>query len=102
MASEPAPEPVQAEEPGAVPTWEGPPWMRLAYAIEFLLALIAIVILWSEVGGQGHMDLFPWYPKLSCVLAEAWCCMRFTAALADQPQASRRPPIGWLAAIILV
>jgi len=72
MASEPGPESVPAEEAGVAPTLEAPPWMRFAYTIEFLLALIAIVILWTQVGGQGHMDLLPWYTKLSCVLAAAW------------------------------
>jgi heme/copper-type cytochrome/quinol oxidase subunit 3 len=39
-------------------------WLRLAYAFEFLLALIATLSLWSQVGGQGHLDLMPWYTKL--------------------------------------
>ncbi|HEY6389635.1 MAG TPA: hypothetical protein VIX89_00060 [Bryobacteraceae bacterium] len=93
-----------APEPAAeaVPAWEAPSWMRFAYAVEFLLALIAIVILWSEVGGQGHMDLLPWYSKLSCVLALAWCCVRFTAGLVEQPQSWNRRSVGWFAGIILV
>jgi hypothetical protein len=32
-------------------------WLRLGYAVEFLVALLAILNLWSEVGGQGHLDL---------------------------------------------
>ncbi len=76
--------------------------MRFAYAIEFLLALIAIVILWTQVGGQGHMDLLPWYTKLSCVLAGAWCCVRFTSGLVEQPQTWNRRTIGWFAGIVLV
>jgi len=91
-----------AEDPAAVPAWQVPSWMRLAYAAEFLLALIAIVILWSEVGGQGHMDLLPWYSKLSCVLALAWCCVRFTAGMAEQPQIWNRRSTGWFVGIILV
>jgi hypothetical protein len=42
-----------------------PYWSRLAYISEFLLALIAILSLWSQVGGQGHLDLMPWYTKLA-------------------------------------
>jgi hypothetical protein len=38
---------------------------------EFLLALIAALMLWSEVGGQGHLDLMPWYDKLSLSVALA-------------------------------
>jgi hypothetical protein len=30
---------------------------------EFLLAILAILELWSQVGGQGHLDLMPWYTK---------------------------------------
>jgi hypothetical protein len=103
IASEPGSESVPAEEavPLRIPDVP-PPWIRLAYAIEFLLALIAIVIVWTQVGGQGHMDLLPWYTKLSCILAEAWCCVRFTAGLLEQPQTWNRRTIGWFTGIILV
>jgi fatty acid desaturase len=41
-----------------------PPYpLRLAFMAEFLLALLAILELWSQVGGQGHLDLMPWYTK---------------------------------------
>jgi hypothetical protein len=41
-----------------------PHFLRLAYVSQFLLALLAIFELWSQVGGQGHLDLMPWYTKL--------------------------------------
>src|SRR5258708_28068869 len=41
-----------------------PAWKRIAYAIEFLLATLAIFTVWSQVGGQGHLDLMPWYTKM--------------------------------------
>jgi hypothetical protein len=59
-------------------------WLRLAYAFEFFIALIAIISLWSEVGGEGHLDLMPWYLKLGCIVGLAWCCVRFTAGLVEQ------------------
>ena len=34
-----------------------PYWLRLAFVAEFLLALVAILEVWSEVGGQNHLDL---------------------------------------------
>lgn len=41
-----------------------PPYLlRLAYVSEFLLAILSVLELWSQVGGQGHLDLMPWYPK---------------------------------------
>jgi hypothetical protein len=48
-----------------------PVLVRLAYVSEFLLALIASLMLWSQVGGQGHLDLMPWYDKLSLSVALA-------------------------------
>ena len=80
----------------------GPSWLRLAYAFEFLIALIAVLAVWSEVGGQGHLDLLPWYAKLGCVLALSWCCVRFTAGLVEQPKTWNRRTIAWLAGILLV
>src|ERR1700682_4564416 len=67
-----------------IPAVPGPSWLRLAYSFEFLIALIAIFTLWSEIGGQGHLDLLPWYVKLVCGLAMAWCSIRFTAGLVEE------------------
>jgi hypothetical protein len=46
-----------------------PVLLRLAYVSQFLLALIAALMLWSQVGGQGHLDLMPWYDKLGLSVA---------------------------------
>jgi hypothetical protein len=78
-----------------------PSFLRLAYAIEFLVALIAIVSLWSEVGGEGHLDLMPWYTKLGCILGLAWCCVRFTASLVEQQRIWTGRAIGWFLGILL-
>jgi len=76
-------------------------WLRLAYSIEFLIAILAIFTLWGEVGGEGHMDLLPWYFKLIGVLGSAWCCVRFTAGMVEQPAAWNRRTVGWFTAILL-
>ncbi len=82
-----------------------PSWLRLAYAVEFLIAIIAILSLWSEVGGQGHLDLMPWHIKLACVFGLAWCCVRFTAGLVEQgveqSNVWNRRTIAWFAGILL-
>src|SRR5271166_1608903 len=39
--------------------------LRLAYATQYLIALIAVFVLWSQVGGQSHLDLMPWFVKLA-------------------------------------
>ncbi len=47
--------------------------LRVVYAIEFLMALVAVLEVWREVGGQSHLDLMPWFFKffLACGLAGA-------------------------------
>jgi hypothetical protein len=76
-------------------------WLRLAYALEFLIALIAIVSLWSEIGGEGHLDLMPWYTKLVCIAGLAWCGMRFTAAIVEQQKLWTWRTVRWFAGIVL-
>ena len=31
--------------------------LRLAYTTQFLIALIAIFVVWSEAGGQSHLEV---------------------------------------------
>jgi hypothetical protein len=90
--------PEETREEGATPV----AWLRLIYAFEFLIAIEVIFTLWSQVGGQGHLDLMPWYLKLACVAAMAWCTVRFTAGLAEQPHAWNRRTAGWFTGIVLV
>jgi hypothetical protein len=79
----------------------GPSWLRLAYTFEFLIALMAILSLWSEIGGQGHLDLMPWYTKLICILGLAWCCVRFTAAIVEQQKVWTYRSVSWFAGVLL-
>jgi hypothetical protein len=83
------------------PSPSNPLWLRLAYALEFLVALIAIVSMWSEIGGEAHLDLMPWYIKLSCIVGLAWCSVRFTAGLVENPSVWSSRTIGWLIGILL-
>jgi MFS-type transporter involved in bile tolerance (Atg22 family) len=42
-----------------------PPYLlRLAYVSEFFLVLIAVLTGWSQIGGQTHLDIMPWYDIL--------------------------------------
>ena len=41
-----------------------PKLLRLVYACEFLVALIAVFTTWSEIGGQATLDLMHWSWKL--------------------------------------
>ena len=54
--------------------------LRVVYVLEFLVALIAALDLWREAGGQGHLDIMPWYWKLFLPLGLALAAVRTTAA----------------------
>lgn len=85
-----------------VPAAPGPSWLRLAYSFEFLIALLAIFTLWSEIGGQGHLDLLPWYIKLVCGLGMAWCSIRFTAGLVEEPRAWNSRSARWFTGMVAI
>src|ERR1035438_4290148 len=54
------------------------PILRLAYSTLFLIALMAVFVLWSQVGGQSHLDLLPWWVKLGLGMAAAHTIVRAT------------------------
>jgi hypothetical protein len=77
-------------------------WLRLAYVVEFWIALIAIFIAWSQVGGQAHLDLMAWYIKLICGLALALCAVGITSAIVEKPRAWNARTMIWLLAILVL
>jgi hypothetical protein len=87
---------------GKIPVASGPSWLRLAYSFEFLIALLVTFTLWSEIGGQGHLDLMPWYIKLVCGVSMACCCIRFTAGLVEEPRAWNSRSARWLGGLIVI
>lgn len=76
------------------------PLLRLAYATQFLLALIAVFFLWSEVGGQGHLDLMPWYLKLVLGSGAAFAVVRATAASVGHESAWNGQTLRWLGILL--
>src|SRR5579862_842544 len=54
--------------------------LRLAYTTLFLIALLAVFEVWSQVGGQNHLDLMPWYLKLVLAGGTAFATVKATAA----------------------
>jgi heme/copper-type cytochrome/quinol oxidase subunit 3 len=75
---------------------------RLLYIIEFFLALLATLELWSQVGGQTHLDLMPWHLKLALSLAMAAAAVKATAAAVTTHRAWNRRTIAWLAIVVLL
>lgn len=65
-----------------------PPFLlRLAYISEFFVALIAILLGWSQIGGQNHLDLMPWYDKLVLSVSLALIAVIGTVAAVRQEKA---------------
>src|SRR5215831_11786976 len=72
------------------------PLIRLAYATQFLIAVMAIFVIWSQVGGQGHLDLVPWPVKLGLGVAAAYSVVRATAASVSGERAWNGQAVRWL------
>lgn len=72
------------------------PILRLAYTTQFLVALIAIFLVWSEVGGQGHLDLMPWYLKLGLGTGVAFATVKATMAAVSREGAWNGGTLKWL------
>src|ERR1035438_3960952 len=78
------------------------PILRLAYTTQFLIALIAVFVLWSQVGGQSHLDLLPWWIKLGLGLAAASGVVRATAASVSGDRAWNGQTLRWLGVTLAV
>ena len=78
-----------------------PHWLRIAYVAELLLAIPAVYTLWSQVGGQGHLDMMPWYWKLLLGGAMSLACVFATAAAAERDRALNARVLLWVGVIVL-
>lgn len=76
--------------------------LRLIYALEFLIALVAIFTAWSEIGGQAALDLMHWGWKLGLSVALATAIVGYTSALVSEDSAWSFRSARWLTAIVLV
>ncbi len=79
-----------------------PALARTLYVIEFLIALIAVFTLWSQVGGQGHLDLMPWHLKFSLSVALAAATVQTTSAAASGDRAWNRRAVLWFVVVVLL
>jgi hypothetical protein len=78
------------------------PILRLAYTTQFLIALIAIFVLWSEVGGQSHLDLLPWHIKLVLGGGAAFCTVKATASAVDSKACWNGKTLRWLGLALML
>lgn len=79
-----------------------PNFLRLAYMLEFLLALVATLELWSQVGGQNHLDLMPWYAKLSLTVGLALFTVLGTIAAASHERAWNAKTVACLVIALMI
>lgn len=77
-------------------------WLRFAFICEFLLAVLAVFTLWSQIGGQGHLDLMPWYWKLGLGGGASVALVGLTAALMRQERLATRRVLWWSVVIVLL
>lgn len=76
--------------------------LRLAYAAEYLIAVIAVYVLWSQVGGQSHLDLMPWYVKLGLGAGAALAVVKATTAAVSQENAWNGRTLKWVGILLVL
>jgi hypothetical protein len=76
--------------------------LRLAYAFEFLVAIVAVFTAWSEIGGQDALDLMHWGWKLGLGLGMSGAIVAYTGVLVSEPSAWSPRAARRLTALLLV
>jgi hypothetical protein len=79
-----------------------PKLLRLAYAIEFLVAMMATFTAWSEIGGQDALDLMPWGWKLGFSLSLCAAIVAYTSAIVANNSFWTLRSARWMTAIVVV
>jgi heme/copper-type cytochrome/quinol oxidase subunit 3 len=77
-------------------------FLRIAYAVQFVVTMMAIFEVWGQVGGQGHIDMMPWYAKLLLTGALSLATVKATAAAVDRDRFWNKLTSAWLAAALLL
>jgi hypothetical protein len=78
------------------------PLLRLAYSTLYLIALISFFFVWSEVGGQSHLDLLPWWIKLGLALATAFTVVRAAASAVSGDRPWNGQTLKWLGLTVVL
>jgi heme/copper-type cytochrome/quinol oxidase subunit 3 len=72
-------------------------YLRIAYAVQFVVTLMAVFEVWGQVAGQGHLDLAPWYSKLLLGVALSLATVKATAAAVRRDKIWNAQTSKWLA-----
>jgi hypothetical protein len=78
------------------------PLLRLAYATQFLIALIAVYVLWSQVGGQSHLDYMAWPLKLLLGGGAAFSAVKATSAAVSGERTWNGKTLRWLGILLVL
>ena len=78
------------------------PLLRLAYICEFLLAMLTVSVVWGQVGGQGHLDLMPWYDKFALIGGLAAVIVLGTVSAVSRERAWNGLTVSCLVAALLL
>ena len=78
------------------------PILRLAYTTQFLIALFVIFEVWSQVGGQSHLDLMPWYLKLGLAGGAAFATVRATVSAVSDERPWNVRTLRWLVVLLIL
>jgi hypothetical protein len=76
--------------------------LQVLYAIEFLIALIAVYTVWSTVGEQVHLDYMAWYWKAGIGFPAAFAVVRLTIAFGADDFHRLRRMVGWILLLVLL
>jgi heme/copper-type cytochrome/quinol oxidase subunit 3 len=77
-------------------------FVRIAYAVQFVLTLMAVFQIWAQVGGQGHLDLMPWHYKLLLAVALSLTAVRATVAAVNRDRFWNKRTFAWLVVAVLL
>ena len=91
------PGPSRASEETAANAWQEGVVSRVGFACVFLLAFLAGLFGWMEIGGPEPFDMTPWYAKSLLCLAFAFAVARAAAPAAAGRKAQNAACIRWLA-----
>ncbi len=75
--------------------------LRAAYVLIFLITLLAASSIWPQAGGQGHLDLMPWYWKLFPPMAFSYAVVRASMAAGEGSAAWNRLSVTWFLTALL-
>ena len=71
-------------------------FLRIAYALQFVVTLMSTFEIWAQVGGQGHLDLIPWHWKLLLAFALSLATVKATTAAVRRDKFWNRATFSWL------